>query len=444
MAPPRCATIRDLLSAYIDGELSPRDQLMVQSHLAECASCAKEAETLKATAALIHDLPKAKLPEDFHASLVRRVRNEPAPSRATTSAAGAAGSRGGFWRRSPLRSILIGAAAFVMVFWAGGVAYFMGLPIPGAALLGLHSKSASNDMGFVSGSPPGTGNGAVTGGLGAPSTGGTGAVSKGVGDSAQGDRSGGLGAGSGGGADTGSLGSGSVDTLAALGAEAGRQVILNVNLTLECAEVAKARDQAIAAAQSAGGFVEALNYWTDGQGQTAANLTLRVPSASVTAVLEQLRPLGHVLNEQAARVDVTAQHIDLTARLDNLRLQEQQLLTLLGKAENLGDIFAIQNELSRVRTEIETYEAQLRALDEQVSLSTVYLYLQPTGAGPAPGSTFWERLVDAFVNSLKWLGRLAEQLVIFVATVTVPLLILAGVVWVVYRAIRNRRRRVGV
>ena len=171
--------------------------------------------------------------------------------------------------------------------------------------------------------------------------------------------------------------------------------------------MAKARDSVVAAAEGAGGFVESLNYWTDANGVTSANLVLRVPSTSLSTVLERIRPLGRVLAEQASRTDVTAQHIDLTARINNLRLQEQRLLTLLGKAENLGDIFALENELARIRTEIENYEGQLRFLDEQVSLSTISLYLQPTGAGPGPESGFWERLVDAFLKSLSWMGRLA-------------------------------------
>ncbi len=460
MAPLRCASIRDLFSAYIDGELGPQTRLLVQSHLAECPSCAKETESLRATAALIHDLPQPKPPDGFHATLVRRVKTEAATARVETAGVRRTGrglgdflaSVGAGIRRSPLRSAAVVALALVVVVWAGGLAYYMGLPILDGRSLGLQTDQGRENLGFggagsptpgAAPSPPGAGDWSA----GSPS----GAIgSKGAPESRGADLAaggtGGTGTDSGGGATSvgPSGGTGGAVGALALGAGTGRQVILSVNLTVECEDVAKARDSAVAAAEGAGGFVESLNYWTNPDGVTSATMALRVPSTSLSSVLERIRPLGRVLGEQASRTDVTAQHIDLTARISNLRLQEQRLLTLLGKAENLGDIFALENELARIRIEIENYEGQLRSLDEQVSLSSIYLYLQPTGAGPGPGSGFWERLVDAFLKSLAWMGRLAAQLAIFVATVAAPVVLLGGLVWIVYRAIQARRRRAGV
>ncbi len=435
MAPPRCANVRALLSAFVDGEISPRDRQLVESHLANCPECSAEVEALKAASSLVRSLPRPELPDDFHASLVRKVNAEAVAAR-TEAAHPRQGFQGFRGFRFQLRTVAIVAAALIVVFWAGGVAYYMGLPVPGADLLGLRSSDKGSEMtgpSFgVSTSPPGVGGGpnetAGRDSVGAPE-----GLATGKGGSDTGSSSGNT---------SGSAGDGVIGLLAVT--SAGRQVILTVNLNIECEDVAKARDQAVSAASSSNGFVESMNYWTDANGVTAAQIVLRVPFESLNAVLGQLRPLGEVTMEQASRTDVTAQHIDLTARINSLRLQEQRLLFLLGKAESLGDIFALENELTRVRTEIENYESQLRSLDDQVSFSTINLYLQPVGAGLKPGSGFWQRLADAFLQSLNWLGRLAEQLAIFVATVTVPLLILAGLVWLAYRMVQSRRRKAGL
>lgn len=45
----RCADCRDLLTAYLDGELMPDEQEAVRDHLASCADCAREHDLLAAT-----------------------------------------------------------------------------------------------------------------------------------------------------------------------------------------------------------------------------------------------------------------------------------------------------------------------------------------------------------------------------------------------------------
>ena len=54
----RCAKIRSLLSAYIDGETSTSESRRVQKHLASCAGCAAELESLRATTMLLGSLPQ--------------------------------------------------------------------------------------------------------------------------------------------------------------------------------------------------------------------------------------------------------------------------------------------------------------------------------------------------------------------------------------------------
>lgn len=57
--------IREMLSVYIDGELPSRDRARVEDHLAECADCAWELETLRQTVDLVGQLPKVPVPRVF-------------------------------------------------------------------------------------------------------------------------------------------------------------------------------------------------------------------------------------------------------------------------------------------------------------------------------------------------------------------------------------------
>jgi len=55
----------EILSSYIDETLSPRERAAVEQHLAQCAECARDLETLQQTVLLLKDLPAVKVPRAF-------------------------------------------------------------------------------------------------------------------------------------------------------------------------------------------------------------------------------------------------------------------------------------------------------------------------------------------------------------------------------------------
>lgn len=57
--------IEEMLSAYLDGELSPKEQARVEKHLAQCAHCAHDLHTLRQTVALLKQLPPVAVPRSF-------------------------------------------------------------------------------------------------------------------------------------------------------------------------------------------------------------------------------------------------------------------------------------------------------------------------------------------------------------------------------------------
>ena len=57
--------VREMLSVYMDGELPSKDRARVEEHLAECADCTWELETLRQTVDLVGQLPKVPVPRAF-------------------------------------------------------------------------------------------------------------------------------------------------------------------------------------------------------------------------------------------------------------------------------------------------------------------------------------------------------------------------------------------
>lgn len=57
--------VEELLSAYIDGELSVEEATLVEKHLRECSACAQDLETLHQTVNLVRQLPAVSPPHSF-------------------------------------------------------------------------------------------------------------------------------------------------------------------------------------------------------------------------------------------------------------------------------------------------------------------------------------------------------------------------------------------
>ncbi len=57
--------VEELLSAYIDGELSVEEATLVEKHLRDCSACTQDLETLRQTVNLVRQLPAVSPPRSF-------------------------------------------------------------------------------------------------------------------------------------------------------------------------------------------------------------------------------------------------------------------------------------------------------------------------------------------------------------------------------------------
>ena len=69
-------TTQDLLSSYIDGDLTPDQRAEVDEHLAECEACREDLELLRLTLDALHDLPEFEAPAGFADAVMDRVEAE--------------------------------------------------------------------------------------------------------------------------------------------------------------------------------------------------------------------------------------------------------------------------------------------------------------------------------------------------------------------------------
>ena len=158
-----------------------------------------------------------------------------------------------------------------------------------------------------------------------------------------------------------------------------RQVISQASVSVEVDEVPAAVAQVRAIAESLGGFVGQLSS-SGGPERQQSTMTIRVPQAEFFTALEHIKSLGKVRGENVGSEDVTERFIDLEARLRSALREEESLLSLLERANQVSEILAIERELARIRSDIERDQGQLNFLERRVDLSTITVSLFPPDA----------------------------------------------------------------
>ena len=187
--------------------------------------------------------------------------------------------------------------------------------------------------------------------------------------------------------------------------------------------------------ESKSGRVDGRTESKDGEGRTSASLTVRVPSGQMSDALAKLATYGDVGTVDVQNEDVTAQGQDLDARIKALEISIDRLEKILAEAGSSAEVVRAEDALTQRQEQLESLQAQRKALTDQVSLSTLNVELIQKGSAStvSPGgfqgglTKGWDALVDT-VNGI-----------VSLAGVLVPWLVVGAGGWIIWWGIRRRR-----
>jgi hypothetical protein len=169
-----------------------------------------------------------------------------------------------------------------------------------------------------------------------------------------------------------------------------------------------------------------------------AEMTLAVPAASLDAALDGISALGQVRGRSSTSEDVTATLADTEGRIATAKASIERVRALMSQTTNIAQIVDLEAALTTREADLESLQRTLKALTDQVAMSTITLTISPAAAVAAePENGFLAGLASgwrAFVGS--------ATAVLTLLGMTLPFLVLAGVIaWVVLRARRWLRTR---
>lgn len=229
-----------------------------------------------------------------------------------------------------------------------------------------------------------------------------------------------------------------------------RKLIRNVELEVET----EAFDELLRTIENktsaADGYIEASYTYNGssyyGHENRNANLTLRIPAEKLDEFLFQVGEVSNIISRNENITDVTLQYVDMESHKNALKTEQERLLDLLKQAESVEDIITIESRLSEVRYQLESMESQLRTMDNKVSYSTVYLYINEVARlTPVQEQTAWEKIQTGFANSLYHIDEGFKNFGISFA-INLPYLIVWTVILgiaglLIYLILRKRARR---
>nr|WP_315205593.1 DUF4349 domain-containing protein [uncultured Flavobacterium sp.] len=134
-------------------------------------------------------------------------------------------------------------------------------------------------------------------------------------------------------------------------------------------------------------------------------LIIRVPNKNFDLFLKDIsKGVAYFDNKEISSRDVTAEYIDIDARLKAKKVLENRYLELLKKANKVTEMLEIEKQLSVIREEIEAKEAQLNYMQNQVSFSTITVEFyksiaEESGVTSSYGMKIWTAIKSGF-NSL--------------------------------------------
>ncbi|HEY9817343.1 MAG TPA: DUF4349 domain-containing protein [Candidatus Obscuribacterales bacterium] len=191
------------------------------------------------------------------------------------------------------------------------------------------------------------------------------------------------------------------------------QLIKQAELTIQVESIDDSLAAVNAIARQYQGDLLSLNTTRprDEQQPRSASLELRVPQAQLDGAIASLSELGDIQQQSLSAQDVSAQLVDYDARLRNLRKSEELVLDIMERSGDMNDVLTVARELDTIRASIEQIDAQLSALRNQVSYSTIRLTLQTEGAIASGDPSAGTQISRTWQQAKVAVGKLTVDLV---------------------------------
>ena len=223
--------------------------------------------------------------------------------------------------------------------------------------------------------------------------------------------------------------------------ESSRKIVYNASVRMETTDYDTTRAALQEAVTAANGYLESTDQGGSKDSSRYTYYTARIPAENYRSFLTAAGEAGNVTSLNESAQDITAEYVDVEARLKALNDQRDRLNALADKAETTADLLEIESQLSDVQYQLESYTGQMRLMDNQVRYSTVDISLQEVRVLTPTATTFGEKFVEAVTSGWRGFVDGAEDLILVVVYLWPVVLIVLAILLVARPALKRRKAR---
>jgi hypothetical protein len=216
----------------------------------------------------------------------------------------------------------------------------------------------------------------------------------------------------------------------------------SVSLVIVAKDIPAAQPELDAILAKYHGYAAEMTVSTPTDDAPSLKASLRIPVANLDAAMKDLRGLGRVANEEESGEDVTQQHADLDQRLKTARDTEDRLRAILQqRTGSVSDVLQVEEEIARVRGDIESMEAEQTNLEHRVDFASIDLSVT-VDYGPVSGAApLSVRVRNAFVAGYRNAVGTVVGIFLFLVSYGLTILIWIAILGVPMVLLRQRYRR---
>ena len=222
-----------------------------------------------------------------------------------------------------------------------------------------------------------------------------------------------------------------------------QKLIKTIRMETETEDLDALLPQINAKISALGGYVENQELYNGSAYSSyrhrSASLTVRIPAEQLNSFTEDVKGVSNVVSYNESTENVTLRYVSTESRMKALEVEQERLLELLAKAENMSDLLEIEARLTDVRYELESVTSQLRVLANQVDYATVHLYISQVKVyTETEEQTVWQRIGSGFKENLKDMGENLTDFFVWIVTYSPQLILWAVVIAVAVTVLRKK------
>lgn len=173
-----------------------------------------------------------------------------------------------------------------------------------------------------------------------------------------------------------------------------QKMIITWNLSLETEQYDKVITSIQKQVKALTGYIESEDECKGTSDLRQNSLTIRIPADHLDDWMTATENFGTITSKSKTQQNVTLDYIDTESRVKSLRAEQTALMVMLEKASKLSDIIAIREQLQNINCQIDSYESQLRYMQNDVDYATINLSITEVNRELSEDISFSSRIAE--------------------------------------------------